>query len=92
MACLEVVGQLGAASITRVHGDADVAVGVQLQLGPFKDELLHVGLHSSDDAQDLNNARNNLVSTALVHELQELFPNFLTRDLELTTDLSPGER
>ena len=50
---LEIVGQLRAASITRVHGDADVAVGVEVELCALKHKPVHVGLDRTDDAQDL---------------------------------------
>jgi len=50
---LEVVWQLWAAGIARVHGDTDVALGVEGQLRPFKHKHVHVGLHGADDAKDL---------------------------------------
>lgn len=37
---LQIVGQLGPAGVTGVHGDEDVAGGVERQLRPFEHELL----------------------------------------------------
>ena len=50
---LEVVRQLGTPSVAGVHGDADVAVGVEVQLCALKDKPVHMALYCTDDAQDL---------------------------------------
>ncbi len=51
--CLEVVRQLRAASIARIHGDVHCAAGVQLNLCVFKDKALDLGLYGQLDGEDL---------------------------------------
>lgn len=49
----QVVWQLRAASIARVHGDEDIAGGAQRQLTPLEHEALHLGLDRHLDFQNL---------------------------------------
>ncbi len=52
---LEVVWELRAAGVAWVHGDANIAVAVELQLRALKDEALLLLLHRADNAQNLWN-------------------------------------
>lgn len=51
--CLQVIRQLGAASIAGVHGDVHRAAGVQLNLSVLEDKALDLGLNGQLDGQDL---------------------------------------
>ena len=50
---LEVLGQLGAAGVARVHRDEDAARAVQLDVTPLEDEALLALRDGGEDGQDL---------------------------------------
>ena len=50
---LEVLGQLGAAGVTRVHRDEDAARRVELDLAPLEHEGVYALRDGREDAQDL---------------------------------------
>ena len=50
---LEVIRQLRAAGVARVHGDVHRAARVQLNLGILKDKALDLGLDGQLDGEDL---------------------------------------
>jgi len=50
---LQIVRKFGSPSVSRVHGDADVASGVQQEFGAFEYERINVRPHRLDYTQNL---------------------------------------
>ena len=78
---LEVIGQLSATRITRVHGDVHVTVGIDLHVGALEEEALHSRTLGAVNRENLlSDHRQHLHVDAV--ELVEAAPTAARQPLE----------